>query len=205
MKLRMKRTQWQFGPGGFSCKLVLGQREGKHGEQFIPVASGVPLGEYSLTSESDGTTGSPDLCQNPGGRTARMPKEGEFQVVKTSKEGREVILVRPGSDNTDRVLLFIGDCSARGDVRIYEPGTTGTVLAVCKAENEKEGRIEVAVILSPGQTIAFNRRSEHYCTDNVAIYGWDGTKVQLVTLATRKEWELRQSTDQLAGGKVEVM
>lgn len=219
MKLRMLNTTCAFGSDrdgvyGFRWTLDFGQRKGKHSRGSILVHRNTPVGQeffevvpkkgrrvvyYAGPSEE---RASRFLDHPPHSTMAEVRKkslvsEDRFEVARGG-EGKDVVLIKRGKDNTDRVLLFVGQRdSNRGKVSIFEEETTGMVLQACIASSEKESAAEVAVILKPDQTIAFRVKNDHYNSDTIFIYAWDGEDIALRDRRSWREWKAAKDMDEL--------
>lgn len=113
--------------------------------------------------------------------------EGKFRVIKTREKG--TILVVPGSDDTNRCLLFVGCAGGfRGGVGVIKDGTTGSMIKECSAGNACESSIEVIVLLEVGQSVAFHTFGRR--TNEVYLYTWNGTDVEKKNFS-KSEWDDR--------------
>lgn len=173
---------WEFGDEPFPayrCSLVFGRN--KRDREFLPVKNIVPAkaeetGEFALP-------------------------EGKFKVVKTKEKG--TILVVPGEDKTNRVLLFAGISGGfRGGESVLENGTTGTIIKICSAGNACESRTEVIAILEPGQAVVFHTYGRR--TNEVYQYLWDGSEMK-VSHFSKGEWDNRGVIQNEADETAEVL
>ena len=213
MKIRMLNTRWKREKDGLRCRLDLGQKRGKCDEAFIPVHPNTPMGGpfYIVLSSGEDRV----LYAGPDEERARrigrqrvtqifLAGEDHFQVVRADDE-KGTVLIRRGEDKTDRVLLFVGcDAPTRGRVSVFDEETTGNIVVKCKARNQRDERVELAVILRPNQTIAFHRWGGAQDTNEVVIYSWNGTVVCERTVGYQA-WQTTQKVDTLAAGSVEVL
>ncbi len=199
MKLVLKETFFKFDvrASAFVCRLSYGERAGKHDETSLAIASGVPVQNYYMLHDNTQGVGFVRVCSSRFSSRygeVSLPAEGKFEVAKVD----EVVFLRSGQDDTDRVLAFVGCRVERGSVSIYERATTGRILKECEAHNEKEGHIDVALILEPGQRIVFHRESESHGVDSLIGYEWDGESLSLVLNRRREEWEEEQKIEEMA-------
>ncbi len=156
---------WEYNEEPFPayrCELIFGRN--KRDREFLPMKN---------------------IAPDPEEQT--LP-EGQFRVIKTKEKG--TILVVPGSETTNRCLLFVG-CSGgfRGGVRILEDGTDeNVILKTCVAGNNCESRAEVVALLKEGESVtfqAFGRR-----VNQVYQYTWNGEEVEEKSFSA-SEWSQR--------------
>lgn len=77
--------------------------------------------------------------------------ENAFRIAK-GKDGK--VLVFPGEDTTNRVLLMTGiEAGHRGSCGVVEKDTTATVLLEASASNACSGSTELVVLLAPDQRL----------------------------------------------------
>ena len=154
-------TDWRWDTEKFPryvVELVFGRH--CHDMAMLPVMGGLTLAE-------DGT----------------LP-ENSFRVIKTKEKG--TILIVPGLDNSNRVLLMAGASGGfRGSVALDKQATTGTVLAYALAGNACESRAEAAVVLGPSQQLVF--RGDGRDGGFVVQYRFDGITVERKHF-TVEEW-----------------
>lgn len=201
---------WEFGTdpfAAFRCNLVYGRN--KRDREFLPVKDVTPVTSFTVSIDFGKTV----LYDGPDKAAAEAAKakheaaagiygyaklesnqfkllpEGQFRIIKTKEKG--TILVVPGSDNTNRCLLFVGCAGGfRGGVGLIKEGTTGTVLKECSASNACESSIEVIALLEVGQSITFHTSGRR--TDEVYQYTWDGTQV-VKKHYSAEEWRTRNA------------
>lgn len=100
------------------------------------------------------------------------PVDNHFKVIKTEQKG--TIIIVPGEDKTNRVLLLCGAKGGfRGDCNFF--GTTGKLLCKIKARSACESGVEAAVILEPGQRITFKSIGRR--CDNIITFTYNGVNV----------------------------
>ena len=216
MKHVMMSSAWEFGTDPFPAyrvNLVYGRN--KHDREFLPMKDVTPMTQYTVTADYEKTvlyTGTDKVmaekvkggydadqkAKNPesswpptANLKAGLPKlpEGKFRIIKTKEKG--TILIVPGSDDTNRCLLFIG-CKGgfRGGESIVQEGTTGQLLKQCSAGNNCESSTEAIVLLEVGQSIAFHTFGRR--TDEVYLYTWNGTEMENKHFSI-DEWKARNS------------
>ena len=117
--------------------------------------------------------------------------DGKFRIIKTREKG--TTLVVPGDDKTSRCVLFVGcEGGFRGDVRILECDTTGTLLAKCAAGNACESSVEAIVLLDVGQSIAFHTWGRR--TNEIYSYAWTGTEIETKHYS-KEEWDSQNAVN----------
>jgi len=182
MKHVVFSSGWKFGTDPFPAyraELVYGRN--KRDREFLPVKDIVPV-------KSDET-----------GESA-LP-EGQFKVIRTKEKG--TILVVPGEDKTNRVLLFAGISGGfRGGESVLEDGTTGMIIKVCSAGNACESRTEIIAILEVGQAVVFHTYGRR--TNEVYQYLWDGAEVK-ISHFSKEEWDNRGAIETKADEGAEVI
>lgn len=154
-------TAWRWDTEKFPryfAELIFGRH--CHDSAMLPVMGG-------LAPAKDGT----------------LPENG-FRVIKTKEKG--TILIVPGADNTNRVLLMAGASGGfRGSVAMDKQATTATVLAYALAGNACDSRAEVAAILEPSQQLVF--KGDGRDGKFVVQYRFDGITVERKRF-TVEEW-----------------
>lgn len=214
MKHIILTNAWKFGTDPFPAyraNLVYGRN--KRDREFLPVKDITPLTQYTVTGEygkaalytgtdkavAEAAKAKFDMEQkaknleSSWSPTADLKAghsilpEGKFRVIKTKEKG--TILIVPGSDDTNRCLLFIG-CSGgfRGGVSVVQEGTTGSLLKECSAGNNCESSVEVIMLLDVDQSVAFHAFGRH--TDEVYMYTWNGSLVESKHYSA-EEWKTR--------------
>ena len=127
--------------------------------------------------------------------------EGKFRVIKTKEKG--TLLVVPGSDDTNRCLLFVGCAGGlRGGVGVIKDGTTGTILKECSAGNACESSTEVIVLLEIGQSVAFHTWGRR--TNEVYQYTWNVAEVEEKHFSN-SEWDSRNAVTAPLSEDAEVL
>jgi hypothetical protein len=176
MKHIMMSSAWEFGTDPFPAyraNLVYGRN--KRDREFLPVKDVIPMTQYTVTA--DLKAGLPTL------------PDGKFRVIKTKEKG--TLLVVPGSDDTNRCLLFVGCAGGfRGGVGVISDGTTGTMIKECSAGNNCRSSTEVIVLLEVGQSVAFHTSGRH--TNEVYLYTWNGVEVEKKHFS-KSEWDNRNA------------
>lgn len=203
---------WVFGNEPFPAyraNLVYGHN--KRDREFMPVKDVAPVIKYNVTdgkvtlysgtnkATAEAAKADYDAAQKVNNPESSWPAtahlstslptlpEGQFRVIKTKEKG--TILIVPGSDNSNRCLLFVGCVGGfRGGESILKDGTTGTVLKVCSAGNNCESSTEAIVLLELGQMIVFHSYGRR--TDEVYTYLWNGEKIEEKHFS-RSEWDNR--------------
>jgi len=210
-------SEWKFTKEpfpAFRCSLVYGRN--KRAFNFLPVKGVLPVTEYTVTpmweedkvlyhgiSKEDAEAAKAKydeeqikISENPRmfHKTAKiqttLPEmiRDTFRIIKTKAKG--TIMVVPGSDKTDRCLLFVGAKGGfRGDVFVFQKETTCNVLVECFAGNACDSSFHVIALLEKGESIAFHSVGRR--TNHVYVYTWNGKEVNKRTLAY-KEWESEQ-------------
>lgn len=113
--------------------------------------------------------------------------EGQFRLARSKKDGS--VLVIAGQDKSDRCLLFAGASGGfRGDVTLFDEVTTGKLLSVCSAGNACESGIEVAVLLSVGESLAFHSTGRR--TNQVEVHTWTGNELDS-RVWSKRDWDRR--------------
>ena len=216
MKHVMMSSAWVYGIEPFPAyraNLVYGAN--KRDRAFLPVKDVSPLTQYTVTADCGKTI----LYTGPDKAAAEMVKvkydtekkaeksdsswtptadmkeglptlpEGRFCVIKTKEKG--TIIVVPGSDDTNRCLLFVGCAGGfRGGVAVIQDGTTGTILKECSAGNNCESSCEVIAILAIGQSVVFHSSGRR--TNEVYQYTWNGAEVEKKHFS-KSEWDSRNA------------
>jgi hypothetical protein len=78
--------------------------------------------------------------------------EGKFRVIKTKEKG--TILIVPGTDSTNRVLLMAGgESDFRGSIGLDKEATTAKIIAWAYAYNALESGCAFAAIMEHGQRV----------------------------------------------------
>ena len=217
MRNVMLSNAWEFGTDPFPayrCNLVYGRN--KRDREFLPVKDVVPFTQYTVTADSgktilydgaDKTAAEAAKAKYDAEQKAKAESssywtptadlkaglptllEGRFRVIKTKEKG--TILLVPGSDDTNRCLLFVGCAGGfRGGVSTIKDGTTGTILKECSAGNNCESSVEVIVILEVGQSVAFHTSGRR--TNEVYLYTWNGAEVEKKHFS-KSEWDSRNA------------
>ena len=228
MKHIILSSVWVFGAEPFSayrCELIYGRN--KRDREFLPVKDVIPMtqytvGEYGKASLYTGTdkaaaeaakakydaeqkakADSSSSWTPTADLKAGLPilPEGKFRVIKTKDKG--TILVVPGEDKSNRVLIFVG-CTGgfRGGVGVIGDGTNGTILKECAAGNNCESSAEVIVLLEVGQSIAFHASGRR--TNEVYLYTWNGKEVEKKHFS-KSEWDNRAAIAAPAVDEAEVL
>ena len=214
MKHIIMTNAWEFGTDPFPAyraNLVYGRN--KRDREFLPVKDVTPMTQYTVTAEygkttlyigTDKTAAEAAKAKYDAAKKAEKPEsswtptadlkaglptlpEGKFRVIKTKEKG--TILVVPGSDDTNRCLLFVGCAGGfRGGVGVISNGTTGTILKECSAGNACESSTEVIVLLEVGQSVGFHTSGRR--TNEVYLYTWNGAEVEKKHFS-KSEWDSR--------------
>ena len=217
MKKIILTNAWEYGTDPFAAyraNLVYGRN--KRDREFLPVKDVTPMTQYTVTADygktvlyvgTDKTAAETTKAKYDAEQKAKAESssywtptadlkaglptlpEGKFRVIKTKEKG--TILVVPGSDDTNRCLLFVGCAGGfRGGVGVISDGTTGTILKECSAGNNCESSTEVIVILEQGQSVAFHTSGRR--TDEVYQYTWNGAEVEKKHFS-KSEWDNRNA------------
>ena len=204
-------SAWEFGTDpfpAFRVNLVYGRN--KRDREFLPVKDVTPVTAYAVTA--DGKTSLYSGADKAAAEAAKAKYETEkkaaggygyaelkatpptlpenqFRVIKTKEKG--TILVVPGSDDTNRCLIFVGCAGGfRGGVGLVSEDTTGSIIKECSAGNNCESSIEVIALLEVGQSVAFHTSGRR--TNEVYQYTWDGTQV-VKKHYSAEEWRTRNA------------
>jgi hypothetical protein len=221
----MMSLAWEYGTDPFAAyrvNLVYGRN--KRDREFLPVKDVTPMTQYTVTADYGKTnlyTGTDKVAaeaakakfdaeqkaKNPESSwtpTAELKAsypilpEGKFRVIKTKEKG--TILVVPGSDDTNRCLLFVGCAGGfRGGVSVVHEGTTGSLLKECSAGNNLESSVEVIALLDIGQSVAFHTSGRR--TNEVYVYTWNGTSVEKKHYSA-EEWKTRNAVPSIDDAEV---
>jgi len=216
MKHIMLSSAWEYSTDPFPAyrvNLVYGRN--KRDREFLPVKDVTPMTQYTVTGEygkaalytgtdkvaaeaakakydaeqkakADGSSWTPTADLEAG---LPILPESKFRVIKTKEKG--TILVVPGSDDTNRCLLFVGCAGGfRGGVGVISDGTTGTILKECSAGNNCESSTEVIVLLEVGQSVAFHTSGRR--TNEVYLYTYNGAEVEKKHFS-KSEWDSRNA------------
>lgn len=210
----MMSSAWEFGTDPFAAyrvNLVYGRN--KRNREFLPIKGITPMTQYAVMGEygkpplyigtdkaaaeaakakfdAEQKAKNPEISWAPTADLKAGPPtlpEGKFRVIKTKEKG--TILVVPGSDDTNRCLLFVGCAGGfRGGVSVVQEGTTGSLLKECSAGNNCESSVEVIALLDVGQSVAFHTSGRR--TNEVYVYTWNGTSVEKKHYSA-EEWRTR--------------
>lgn len=109
--------------------------------------------------------------------------EGMFLLLKSGTD----LIIGPGSDTTDRCLLFTGlDGGFRGNAWLDQEHTSATVISICQAGNNCDSRVAVIACLEVGQELVLHSKGRD--SHDVVIYTWDGQNIQDQKIA-EEEWQ----------------
>jgi len=154
-------TYWHWDTEKFPryiVELVFGRH--RHDMAMLPVMGG-------LAPAKDGT----------------LPENG-FRVIKTKEKG--TILIVPGEDSTNRVLLMAGgESDFRGSIGLDKEATTAKIIAWAYAYNALESGCAFAAIMEHGQRVVLigDGRDGSF----VIQFLFDGESVKKERF-TMKEW-----------------
>jgi hypothetical protein len=175
----------------YRARLDFGENQGKHADVFLAVEPGMNLSERStvyfyedsgvacvsevLPINAEGASGAQDPASIHGDHLSHAfkgPEDNKFFIVQL-KDSR--LLLRPGEDKTDRLLLFFGyDAPLRSKVSVFDPETKGVkILAKAEAGNEKNSAIEMAILFDEkGGQFALRTSSATRDRDIIEIWSW---------------------------------
>jgi len=176
MKHMILSSTWAFSDQpfpAFRCELWYGRN--KHDKAFLPVKD-VKLKKYCLITNNNTFS----INSSDDGNSFLLP-ENEFKVIKTKEKG--TVLVVPGKDLTNRVLIHAGCCGGfRGGVNLIP---SANILKQCQASNACESKIEIVALLEVNQQVAFYSFGRY--VNEVHSYKWDGEVITKQTYS-KQEW-----------------
>jgi len=124
--------------------------------------------------------------------------EGKFQVIKAKEKG--TVLIVPGTDSTNRVLLMAGGGGGfRGSIGLDKGATTAKIIAWADAGNALDSGCAFAAILEPGQQVILigDGRDGSF----VVQFLFDGETVKKERF-TPKEWSFVSGSNPNDSGEV---
>jgi hypothetical protein len=111
--------------------------------------------------------------------------EGQFRLIETRE--KKTLLVVPGTDTTNRALVFVGASEGfRGSCGLRDD-TTAKILKKCYAGNATSGRVEVIALMEVGQRLIFYSTGRR--NNDVIVHEFNGQEIESTTY-TKDEYQV---------------